>query len=53
MVLDFTGGPVAKPPHSQCRGAWVLSLVWELDPHAVTKSLYATTKTQCSQINFK
>ena len=29
---DFSGGPVAKIPHSQCRGAWVPSLVGELDP---------------------
>ena len=20
---DFPGGPVAKTPHSQCRGAWI------------------------------
>ena len=29
---DFPGGPEAKTPHSQCRGAWVQSLVKELDP---------------------
>ena len=29
---DFTGGPVAKTPSSQCRRAQVQSLVRELDP---------------------
>ena len=30
--LELPGGPVAKTPCSQCRGAWVLSLVGELYP---------------------
>ena len=29
---DFPGGPVAKTQSSQCRGAWVQSLVRKLDP---------------------
>ena len=29
---DFPGSPVAKTPCSQCRGAWVSSLLRELDP---------------------
>ena len=29
---DFPGGLVAETPCSQCRGAWVHSLVRELDP---------------------
>ena len=29
---DFPGSPVAKPPHSQCRGPGVQSLVKEKDP---------------------
>ena len=29
---DFPGGPVAKAPSSQCKGARVQSLVWEIDP---------------------
>ena len=30
--LNFPGGPVAKTLCSQCRGAWVQSLVRELNP---------------------
>ena len=50
---DFPGGPVCKSLRSQCGGAWVGSLVGELDPtcmpqlrspHATTRSLHATTK---------
>ena len=29
---DFPGGPMAKTPHPQCRGAQVQSLVMEVDP---------------------
>ena len=48
------GGPVAKILHSQCREAWVGSLVRELDPTCTTKKiLHATTKTLCSQIKYK
>ena len=32
MFRDVPGGPVAKTQHSQCREAWVGSLVRELDP---------------------
>ena len=31
-LRDFTGGPVAKTPHSQCRGPGPQSLGGELDP---------------------
>ena len=31
-VYDSPGGPVAKTPSSQCKGAGVPSLVRELDP---------------------
>ena len=36
-MWNFPGGPVAKTPHSQCRGNQVRSLVKELDP-AKTKT---------------
>ena len=41
---DFSGGPVAKTPCSQCRGPWVQSLVRDLDLNATTKNFHATTK---------
>ena len=31
-VRDFPGGPLAKTPHSQCRGPGFNPLVSELDP---------------------
>jgi len=54
--------PVAKTPHTQCRGAQIQYLVRELDPHTTTttmkkilhvtmKILHAATKIQYSQIN--
>ena len=47
---DFPGGPVARTPAPNA-GAWVQSLVRELDPTCTTKSPHAATKTWCSQIN--
>ena len=54
------GGPVAKILHSQCREAWVGSLVRELDPTCTTKMEgpkcykpripYAMTKNQHRQM---
>ena len=43
---DFPRGPVAKTPCSQGRGAWVQSLVRELDPtiHNSKKILHNTSK---------
>ena len=42
---NFPGGPVAKTPWSQWRGAWVLSLVRELRSHMPQlKILHATVK---------
>ena len=32
-IRDFPGGPVVKTLHSQCKGAWVWSLVREVDPY--------------------
>ena len=34
---DFPGGPVAKTPHSQCRGPRFNPLSENLIPHAATK----------------
>ena len=50
---DFPGGPVAKTPSSQHRGAQVWSLVGELDPTCCNedKRSCAATNTQCNQIN--
>ena len=61
-VWDFLGVPVAKTPHTQCKGAQIRYLVRELDPptttttmkkilHATMKILHAATKIQYSQIN--
>ena len=59
--LHFPSSPEAKTPCSQCRGAWVQSLVRELDlichnwrsymPQWGWKIPCAATKTQSSQIN--
>ena len=38
---DFSGGPAAKTPCSQCLGAQVQSLSGNLIPHATTESSYA------------
>ena len=43
-IRDFPGGPMAETPCSQCRGL-------DLIPSQGTRSLYATTKIWCSQIN--
>ena len=60
-VWDFLGVPVAKTPHTKCRGAQIRYLVRELDPHTTTttkkilhatmKILHAATKIQYSQID--
>ena len=43
LSRDFSGGPVAKTPHSQHRGPGFSSW-WSQVPYAATKGLYATTK---------
>ena len=43
---DFPGGPVAKTPHSQCRGL-------RFDLWSAKYFLHAATKTRPSQINTK
>ena len=48
---DFPGGPVAKTLCSQCRGPRFNPWSGNWIPHAATKNLHATTKTQHSQIN--
>ena len=63
---DFPGSPMAKTPHSHCRGAQVWSLVRELDPtcpdqrvhvpqlkilHVAKKIPRIVTKTGCHQMN--
>ena len=56
---NFPGGPMAKTPHSQCRGPGFDPWSGNQVPHAKTKSshtttnkiLRATTKTLHSQIN--
>ena len=56
---DFPGGAVVKTVLPM-QGAWVQSLVWELDPTGMPqlrvhmtqlRRLPATTKTQCNQPN--
>ena len=42
-MQDFLGGPVAKTPHSQCRGTW-------FNPWSGNQILYATTRTQFSPV---
>ena len=41
---DFPGGPVAKAPHSQCRGTQVQSLVRELRSHMPCSQKYIKKK---------
>lgn len=43
LSRDFSGGLVAKTPHSQHRGPGFGSW-WSQVPYAATKGLYATTK---------
>ena len=45
QLWDFPGGPLAKTPHSQCRGPG-------FNPQSGNQIPHATTKTQHSQINF-
>ena len=47
---DFSGGPVAKTPCSQCRGPWVQSLVRDLDLNATTKNFMPQLKTPVPQL---
>ena len=49
-LRDFLSGSPADST-LPTRGAWVRSLVRELDPSAMTQSLQATIKTWHSQIN--
>ena len=45
---DFPGGPVDEAPCSQCRGAWVQSLIRDLRSHMPQLSLRAaTTESMC------
>ena len=48
---DFSGGPVAKTPSSQCRGPRLDPWSGNYIPQDTTKILCATTKTRCSQIS--
>ena len=45
MNLGLPGSPVAKTAFPM-QGAWVLSLVRELDPHAAAQSSHAAAKAQ-------
>ena len=47
---NFSGGPVAKTLHSQCRGSRFDTWSGNQVPDATTKDLHATTKTQHGQI---
>ena len=49
-LRGFLGGSLADSMLLM-QGAWVRSLVRELDPSAMTQSFQATTKTWHSQIN--
>ena len=51
MTEDFPGGPAPKTPCSQSMGPGFDLWLGNWTPRAATKSLHATTKTQCSQIN--
>ena len=48
---DFSGDPVARIPHSQCRGPGFHPWWGNQIPHATTKSLHSITKIRRSQIN--
>ena len=41
---DFSGGPVVKTLHSQCRGPWFVPWSENWLPPAADKSLHAATK---------
>ena len=44
ILREFCGGPVAKTPCSQCRGARFNPCLGNQIPHATTKSSHTTTK---------
>ena len=50
MQRDFLGGPVAKTALPM-QGSWFKPRHRTRSYMTVTKSLHATTKTRCSQIN--
>ena len=51
IMQDFPGGPVAKTPHSQCRGPGFIPGQGTGSHMPQLKIPCATMKTQCSAIN--
>ena len=51
QARNVPSGPVAKTPHSQCRGPMFNPWSGNYIPHATAKSSHAATKTGYSQMN--
>ena len=50
-LRDFSGGPMAKVPHPQYRGAQVQSQVRDLNPHTANKTRCSTPSKKNSRFN--